>query len=56
MGDAVRAVWLVMTVLCCIWAGVACLAGDATGALTLSGSGIVFWFMSLRHFDDFDAL
>ena len=56
MGDAVRVLWMIMTVLCCIWAVIACLAGDASGALTLSGSGIAFWLMSFRHYDDLDTL
>jgi hypothetical protein len=56
MGDAVRVLWLFMTVLCCVWSFISCLVGDPSGALALGGAGVVFWLMSDRHFDDFDAL
>lgn len=56
MGDAVRSMWLVMTVLCCIWSFVACLTDDPSGAFALGSAGLVFWIMSYRSYDDLDSL
>jgi len=45
-----------MTVLSCVWAVIAAIAGDASSSLWMSASGIVFFLMSSANHDDLDVL
>ena len=56
LSGAVRSVWVLMTVLSCVWAVIAAIAGDPGSSLWMSASGIVFFLMSNASHDDLDVL